>query len=56
MVLRMMANAAVHGLAGTALGITTALAAYTVARTAKQAMVSRVRGSGAPEEAASNDR
>jgi hypothetical protein len=40
---RLMANAAVHGLAGTVLGVTTVLAACTVARSVRQTLKRSVR-------------
>lgn len=52
MVVRMMSNAAVHGIAGTVLGVTTVLAACTVARS-MQRMLQRDVRSGATTDSSS---
>ena len=53
MVLRLMTNAALHGIAGTVLGITTVLAACTVAQSMQQMVKRDLRGGSGAESGSS---
>jgi len=54
MVVRLMANAAVHGIAGTVLGVTTVLAACTVAQNMRQVLKRDLRSGSGSRNAGSN--